>query len=147
MSPSRYASRHERAHRRAGAWSCSEQLANLGVRLIGADRPGYGLSSSHPERTLLTAADDTAALADDLGLDRFAAAGWSGGVRSRWPSLPCSATATPASPFPLTAALSMLGDHRSEADLATVSKPALAAAMAASRPRPPAATSSATGRT
>lgn len=57
----------------------SDALTAAGVRLICFDRPGYGLSSSHPSRTLLTTADDAAALADALDLHRFAIAGWSGG--------------------------------------------------------------------
>jgi len=57
----------------------SDALTAAGVRLIGFDRPGYGLSTSHPDRTLLTVAGDVAALADALELDRFAVAGWSGG--------------------------------------------------------------------
>lgn len=54
-------------------------LADPPVRLIAADRPGYGLSSPHPETTLLDQARDSVALADHLGLDRFAVAGVSGG--------------------------------------------------------------------
>ena len=50
-----------------------------GVRLILVDRPGYGLSDLHPERTLLDWPRDIAELADWLGIDRFAAFGMSGG--------------------------------------------------------------------
>jgi pimeloyl-ACP methyl ester carboxylesterase len=49
------------------------------VRLIGYDRPGYGLSSRHEGRTVADAAADVAAIADHLGLDRFAVQGGSGG--------------------------------------------------------------------
>jgi pimeloyl-ACP methyl ester carboxylesterase len=51
----------------------------LGVRLVTPDRPGFGLSDFQPGRTLLDWGKDVAALADHLGLDRFAVAGASGG--------------------------------------------------------------------
>jgi pimeloyl-ACP methyl ester carboxylesterase len=50
-----------------------------GVRLISPDRPGIGLSDPLAERTLLGWADDVAELLDQLGVDRFAAMGWSMG--------------------------------------------------------------------
>lgn len=51
----------------------------LGLRLIGPERPGFGLSSPHPQRTLASYADDIAFVADALGIERFAVAGVSGG--------------------------------------------------------------------
>jgi pimeloyl-ACP methyl ester carboxylesterase len=51
----------------------------LGVRLITVDRPGFGLSSFQPQRQLLDWPNDVLALADTLGLDRFAVAGASAG--------------------------------------------------------------------
>lgn len=56
-----------------------EKLMRNGLRLIAPDRPGFGLSDRKPGRTLLDWPDDVAALADALGLDRFAVAGVSGG--------------------------------------------------------------------
>jgi pimeloyl-ACP methyl ester carboxylesterase len=50
-----------------------------GIRLIVPDRPGYGYSDFHPNRTLLDWADDMVALADTLGLARFGIIGFSGG--------------------------------------------------------------------
>ena len=50
-----------------------------GVRWISVDKPGYGLSDFQPGRTLLAWPDDVGALAAHLDLDRFAAAGESGG--------------------------------------------------------------------
>jgi pimeloyl-ACP methyl ester carboxylesterase len=50
-----------------------------GVRLIGIDLPGVGLSSPYPGHTLLDWARDAIALADALGLDTFTVAGHSGG--------------------------------------------------------------------
>lgn len=51
----------------------------LGIRLIGIDRPGIGLSDPQPGRKLLDWPEDVAQLADTLGLERFAILGWSGG--------------------------------------------------------------------
>lgn len=53
--------------------------AQLGVRVIMPERPGYGLSDADPASTLLSWADDVLALANHLELDRFAVAGASGG--------------------------------------------------------------------
>jgi pimeloyl-ACP methyl ester carboxylesterase len=50
------------------------------IRLIALDRPGYGLSDPLPGRTLTDWPNDVAAVADALGLDRFAMAGVSGGA-------------------------------------------------------------------
>ncbi len=50
-----------------------------GLRLIAPDRPGYGLSDFQPGRTLADWPDDVLALADALGITRFAVAGVSGG--------------------------------------------------------------------
>lgn len=50
-----------------------------GVRLIGVDRPGYGLSTARPWRKLADWPADIAALADHLGLKRFGVVGVSGG--------------------------------------------------------------------
>jgi pimeloyl-ACP methyl ester carboxylesterase len=50
-----------------------------GIRLIGYDRPGYGGSTPDPGRTVASAADDVAAIAKELGLDRLLVWGVSGG--------------------------------------------------------------------
>jgi len=49
------------------------------VRAITYDRPGYGRSTRHPGRRVADAAGDVAAIADALGLARFAVTGGSGG--------------------------------------------------------------------
>jgi pimeloyl-ACP methyl ester carboxylesterase len=54
-------------------------LAELGVRMVSYDRPGYGESDPHPGRRVVDAAADVAAIADHLGIDRFAVVGTSGG--------------------------------------------------------------------
>ena len=53
--------------------------AELGVRWVSYDRPGYGGSSPNIGRSVGSAAADVAAIADALGLDRFAVMGHSGG--------------------------------------------------------------------
>jgi pimeloyl-ACP methyl ester carboxylesterase len=53
--------------------------ASLNVRLISVDRPGIGVSDPDPGKTLASVADDLGALADRLGLERFAVLGHSGG--------------------------------------------------------------------
>lgn len=51
----------------------------LRIRAVVADRPGIGLSSQQRRRKLLDWPADVAALADHLGIGRFAALGYSGG--------------------------------------------------------------------
>ncbi|MDJ0922890.1 MAG: alpha/beta hydrolase [Henriciella sp.] len=53
--------------------------AGLDLRLIGIDRPGYGLSTPQPGRTIGGWTDDAIAVADALGLERFLIAGISTG--------------------------------------------------------------------
>lgn len=50
-----------------------------GVRFVSVDKPGYGRSDFQPGRRLTDWPRDVAALADYLGLKRFAAMGESGG--------------------------------------------------------------------
>jgi pimeloyl-ACP methyl ester carboxylesterase len=61
-------------------WSIpnDEVTTSRGIRLISLDRPGYGASDAHPERTFATWADDVADCADALGIARFGLAGASG---------------------------------------------------------------------
>ena len=53
--------------------------ARLGIRWVSYDRPGYGRSTSHPDRDLAAAADEVASVADALGVGRFGVMGHSGG--------------------------------------------------------------------
>jgi pimeloyl-ACP methyl ester carboxylesterase len=57
----------------------AEDAEARGIRLLAYDRPGYGGSDPHPGRTVADAAGDVAAIADALGIDRFAVEGGSGG--------------------------------------------------------------------
>ena len=50
------------------------------LRIIAPDRPGFGRSDRVEKYTLLGVAEDALALADGLGLDRFAVVGVSGGA-------------------------------------------------------------------
>jgi pimeloyl-ACP methyl ester carboxylesterase len=56
-----------------------EAFARAGAHVVTFDRPGYGGSTPHRDRTILTAADDGIALADELGWERFSVLGVSGG--------------------------------------------------------------------
>lgn len=56
------------------------ELFRRRVRLIAIDRPGYGMSDRRPDRDVAAAAEDVAAVADHLGLDRFSVSGRSGGA-------------------------------------------------------------------
>jgi pimeloyl-ACP methyl ester carboxylesterase len=56
-----------------------EVYERLHAHVVTFDRPGYGGSTVHPERTILSVADDALAVADALGWDRFAVLGVSGG--------------------------------------------------------------------
>ena len=55
------------------------EASKVGARIIAIDRPGYGLSSSHKNRTLLSHAQDIDTLANYLGLRRYGVLGISGG--------------------------------------------------------------------
>lgn len=63
------------------AGACFDAAAReAGLRWVSPDKPGYGGSDYQRSRSLLDWADDVAALAGQLGLDRFALAGESGGA-------------------------------------------------------------------
>ena len=56
-----------------------ESAERRGLRVIAYSRPGYGGSTPHRGRSVSDAAGDVAAILDHLGVERFAAYGWSGG--------------------------------------------------------------------
>lgn len=62
---------YEVAHESARAW---------GLQLLCPDRPGYGLSPADEQPTLAKRAEQLEALADHLGLERFALVAVSGGA-------------------------------------------------------------------
>jgi pimeloyl-ACP methyl ester carboxylesterase len=53
--------------------------AERGIRLVSYERPGYATSTGRPGREVASAAADAAAVADALGIGRFAVFGHSGG--------------------------------------------------------------------
>jgi pimeloyl-ACP methyl ester carboxylesterase len=53
--------------------------AELGLRWVSYDRPGYGGSTARPGRDVASAAGDVERAADALGIERFAVMGHSGG--------------------------------------------------------------------
>ena len=57
----------------------SDVAKTVEARIIAIDRPGIGLSSPQPDRTILSFADDVVELADHLHLDEFRILGVSGG--------------------------------------------------------------------
>src|SRR5215471_1777890 len=57
----------------------SADAAARGLRLISYDRPGYGGSSPQPGRTVADCAGDVRAICAELGIDRLAMWGISGG--------------------------------------------------------------------
>ncbi len=56
-----------------------QRVAEAGLRVITYDRPGYGGSSRHAGRRVVDCVADIAAIADEIGLSRFAVSGGSGG--------------------------------------------------------------------
>jgi pimeloyl-ACP methyl ester carboxylesterase len=84
--------------------------AARGIRLVTYARPSYGASTANPGRTIASAADDVARIADSLGIGRFAVMGASGGGSH---ALACAAllpgrviaAATFACPAPYTEAI------------------------------------------
>ncbi|HEY5156145.1 MAG TPA: alpha/beta hydrolase [Acidimicrobiales bacterium] len=65
---------------RLDAFWLDDAARRHGWRLIAPDRPGHGLSSPQPGRELIDWPSDVEALADHLGLERFAVLGFSGGA-------------------------------------------------------------------
>ncbi len=53
--------------------------AEAKLRIVGVDRPGYGLSTPRPERTIASVVADMLDVADQLSIDRFATVGVSTG--------------------------------------------------------------------
>jgi pimeloyl-ACP methyl ester carboxylesterase len=57
-----------------------EKVRKAGLRLITYDRPGYGGSTRQQGRSVVDCVADIATIADELGLERFAVTGGSGGA-------------------------------------------------------------------
>lgn len=56
------------------------RVSGAGLRLITYDRPGYGGSSRQHGRSVVDCVTDIVTIADELGLERFAVTGTSGGA-------------------------------------------------------------------
>ena len=66
-------------HRLAARAAVRGRRPTSGLRWVSYDRPGYGGSTPLPGRDIASAAADTAAVADALGIERLAVIGHSGG--------------------------------------------------------------------
>lgn len=63
-------------------WSLAgpgDPAADAGARVISVDRPGFGLSTPEPQRSIGSFAFDVSRLADALGIEHFSVLGFSGG--------------------------------------------------------------------
>lgn len=65
--------------RLSGRHPDESRVIEAGLRLITYDRPGYGQSDRHKGRRVVDCVADVAAIADELGIERFAIKGGSGG--------------------------------------------------------------------
>lgn len=66
-------------HGTPGSGTLYERWATPGVRLIAYDRAGYGGSTRRPGRSVADVVEDIDAVANELGLERYATWGLSGG--------------------------------------------------------------------
>jgi len=57
-----------------------EKVRRAGLRLITYDRPGYGASTRQRGRSVVDCVTDIVTIADQLGIERFAVTGGSGGA-------------------------------------------------------------------
>src|SRR6478672_5585887 len=64
---------------RFGGQADASAYASVGTRVIAYDRPGYGGSDRFPGRRVVDSVADVSAIADSLGIDRFAVSGGSWG--------------------------------------------------------------------
>lgn len=71
---------HGNPSSRLGSVLLDDTAREMGIRVIGIDRPGIGLSDFQPNRKLLDWPNDVNQLADSLGLEKFPILGGSGGV-------------------------------------------------------------------
>ncbi|TPX12917.1 uncharacterized protein E0L32_006797 [Thyridium curvatum] len=64
---------------RLDGWAADRIARRRGIRVIAPDRPGFGLSTFQPSRRIVDWPADVKALADHIGIKRFAVLGLSGG--------------------------------------------------------------------
>lgn len=70
---------HGNPSSRLEGWRLDEPAKQIKAHIIAIDRPGFGLSDFKAGRRLLDWPDDVIELADNLGINRFAVLGLSGG--------------------------------------------------------------------
>jgi pimeloyl-ACP methyl ester carboxylesterase len=70
---------HGTPESRLGRHYDESKYAEVGARVITYDRPGYGGSDRRPGRSVVDCVGDVSAIADTLGIERFAVSGASGG--------------------------------------------------------------------
>jgi hypothetical protein len=76
--------------------SAGSAYARVGARVITYDRPGYGGSDRHRGWRVVDCVSDVSAIADSLGIERFAVTGGSwGGPHSLAPSTRVGCTNSP----------------------------------------------------
>ncbi len=104
-----------------GPWV--RDAAERGLRLISYDRPGYGESSARPGRAVADTAADVRAICAELGIDRLATWGFSGGgphtlaCAALLPDLvTAAASLAGAAPFDAEDLDWFAGQHRSQAE-------------------------------
>ena len=65
--------------RLSGRHPDESRVVDAGLRIVTYDRPGYGQSARHKGRRVIDCVADVATIADELGIERFAVKGGSGG--------------------------------------------------------------------
>lgn len=70
---------HGTASSRLEAYLLKHLTVREKLKIIALDRPGYGLSTYKPRKSIQDINNDLNFLADHLGIDKFGILGWSGG--------------------------------------------------------------------
>jgi hypothetical protein len=83
---------HDGLGSRLAADPLAAVATHAGLRLVSYDRPGFGGSTAQPGRRVTDAGADVTAIADQLGVDRFAVWAHQAAARSRWRAPPCCPT-------------------------------------------------------
>jgi pimeloyl-ACP methyl ester carboxylesterase len=109
---------HSRPGSRIEAVLLDEAARRRGVRIIGVDRPGFGLSTAQPGRQIAGWAHDVLMVADRLGVDRFCVSGWGEGGPY---ALACAAI-LPADRVPLAVVAGWRGQGGAAANVAEFSE-------------------------
>ena len=106
------------------------QASEAGLRIIGIDRPGYGLSAPQPGRAIAGWVPEALAVADHLGIGQFAAVGTSTGG-----AFALALAALPPERVLGVVACCSMTDARWPQGRATMSRPHVQAVWEGARPR------------